>query len=94
VAGVTTFGVTTGGTEAGFGGVATAGFAATGDVTAGFSATGGAAGRAGVAASFFPMMAFKTSPGLEMLDKSILVLIPSASRAGRELFVEADCERR
>jgi hypothetical protein len=40
-------------------------------------------------------MAFKTSPGLEMLDKSILVLIPSASlRAGRELLLEADVERR
>src|SRR6185312_4687047 len=43
----------------------------------------------------FPRIAFRTSPGLEMLDKSILGLMPSASpRLGRALFAEADSARR
>jgi hypothetical protein len=34
-------------------------------------------------------MAFRTSPGLEILERSILVLISSLSaRLGRECFVE------
>jgi hypothetical protein len=97
VAGTTIFGAG-GGTAIGFGGVATAGLVTRGAAGARLSATG-AAGRGGAAGvttvSFFPMMAFKTSPGLEMFDRSILVLMPSASlRLEREAFEDADSERR
>jgi hypothetical protein len=57
--------------------------------TAGLAVTGGAAGLAGAAiASFFCVMAFSTSPGREICDKSILVLISSSPRSGR---AERDC---
>jgi hypothetical protein len=46
--------------------------------------TGGSAARTGAAtASFFCVIAFRTSPGREMCDKSILVLISSSPRSGR-----------
>jgi hypothetical protein len=56
--------------------------------------TGGAAGRGDVAgaggieaACCFPIIAFSTSPGLEMCERSIFVLIPSGSgRLERALF--------
>jgi hypothetical protein len=80
----------------GFGGVAIGAFA-TG--TAGFtSGTGGCgtAGRAGgggaTAAACFWLMALRTSPGLEMCERSILVLMPSVSaRAEREDLGEEAC---
>ncbi len=80
------FGVSTG---AGAGG---AGFAST---TGGFAATGGlGAGGAGGGActgpAFLLMIAFSTSPGLEMCDRSILVLIASGSvREEADFAVEA-----
>ena len=47
----------------------------------------GATGRTGgAAASFCWVIAFSTSPGREMFDKSILVLISSSPRDGRALF--------
>ena len=55
--------------------------------TAGLVSTGGAGGGASAAAGpcCLLMMAFKASPGLEILERSILVLISSASaRDGRE----------
>ncbi len=72
------------GVSAGFGGVAT-GACAAGDATgaAGFAATGGAEGLGGVTGAAVGacllMMALSTSPGLEMFDRSILVLISSDS---------------
>jgi len=73
--GVGTDGVTGGGV-----GLATG----VGGATAGLAASGGAVGRTGAAtASFFCVMAFSTSPGREMCDKSILVLISSSPRSGR-----------
>ena len=67
------------------------GLAAGGATTAGRAATGGAAGRAGGAtASFCWVMAFSTSPGREMCDKSILVLISSSPRSGRADFAVDD----
>ena len=66
---------------------------AAGAVAAGFSGgagvTGDAAARTGAcggtAASFFCVIAFSTSPGREMFDRSILVFISSSPRDGREL---------
>ena len=78
-------------TEAG--GVAgAAGFAA-GGATTGRGGTTGAGGRTGgaAAASFFCVIAFSTSPGREMCDKSILVLISSSPRNGRAERAEEDC---
>jgi hypothetical protein len=69
--------LTTGGAMAGFstcGGVI--GALTTG---VGFGAIGGAA-----TASFRCVIAFKTSPGREMFDRSILVLISSSPRAPRD----------
>jgi hypothetical protein len=68
--------------------------AGAGGATTGFITTGGAAGRAGggaAAASFFCVMAFSTSPGREMCDRSILVLISSSPRKGRELRADELC---
>jgi hypothetical protein len=81
-------GAGTGGVNgAGGGGV---GFAAGGAAT-GFATTGagGGAGRdgAGAAASFCWVMALSTSPGREICDRSILVLISSSPRSGRADFV-------
>jgi hypothetical protein len=48
-------------------------------------------GRTGVAASWRCVKAFSTSPGREMLDKSILVLISSSPRCAREDLDTAVC---
>jgi hypothetical protein len=67
---------------------------ATGGATTGLATTaGGDAGRtgAGAAASFFCVIAFSTSPGREMCDKSILVLISSSPRSGRAARADGDC---
>ena len=73
-------------------GAGVAGFAA-GGTTTGLAATGGAAGRTGgaAAASFFCVIAFSTSPGREMCDKSILVLISSSPRNVRADRADDDC---
>jgi hypothetical protein len=72
---------------------------AAGGAVAGFSAgagvTVGAAGRGatgGATASFRCVIAFNTSPGREMCDRSILVLISSSPRAPRELDLPAEDE--
>ena len=68
-------------------GFSTAG-ACTGDWVTGGTGTGrGATG--GAAASFRCVIAFSTSPGREICDKSILVLISSSPRIGRELDLPA-----
>jgi hypothetical protein len=60
--------------------------------TAGLAATGGAAGRTGAAAaSFFCVIAFSTSPGREICDKSILVLISSSPRSVRAERADEGC---
>ena len=73
----------------------TAGFA-TGGPTTGLATTGGVAGRTGsggaVAASFFCVIAFSTSPGREMCDKSILVLISSSPRSRRAVRADDVCD--
>lgn len=77
----------------GIGGLAWAGGAGDSGLTAGGGAdTGGVTGRAGgwVAASVFCWIARSTSPGREIFDKSILVLISSSGRAARKLFEDAD----
>ena len=92
-------------TEAGAAGLAGGGatvvgrLTAVGGTVAGFSVgacvTGGATGRGaagGATASFRCVIAFNTSPGREMCDRSILVLISSSPRAVRELDLPADAE--
>ncbi len=85
--GTTNFGAASGGGVGGFG---AGGFAAGGAGAAtGLVSTGGAVADGGAAAAAGPccllMMAFSASPGLEMWERSILVLISSASaRPGRE----------
>lgn len=55
----------------------------------GFTATGRTGGAAGGAGCCLLMIAFRTSPGFEILDRSILVLMPSDSlRAERADFAE------
>jgi hypothetical protein len=78
----------TGATDAG----GAAGLAA-GGTTTGLATTGGATGRAaaGAAASFFCVMALSTSPGREMCDKSILVLISSSPRSVRADLAAGVC---
>ncbi len=85
----------------GLGGVALAGD--TGAAGASFaSIAGGAAGvltagrAAGCSTAPFCWMARSTSPGREIFDRSILVLISSSPRAAREVFAElgAASERR
>ena len=58
--------------------------------TAGFSTGGLTAGRAagGSVTPFCCVMARSTSPGREIFDRSILVLIPSSPWAAREVFAE------
>jgi hypothetical protein len=80
-------------------GAGAAGFVAggttTGRLTLAGGATGGAAGRAaagGATASFFCVIALNTSPGREMFDRSILVLISSSPREARELDLPAEDE--
>ena len=94
--GTTTGRVTGGGatgapTEAG--GVAGAAGFATGGATTGRGGATGAGGRTGgaAAASFFCVMAFSTSPGREMCDRSILVLISSSPRSVRAVRAEEPC---
>ncbi len=74
--------MTRGATGTGGAGVATGG--RTGAAAAGFaSCTAGGvgfAGAGGAAGCLFPIIAFSTSPGLEMCDRSILVLISSEAR--------------
>ena len=100
-AGFSAAGATTSGRAAGAGvGAFAAGIAgaagggtglAAGGTTTGLAATGGAVGRAGGAtASFCCVMAFSTSPGREICDKSILVLISSSPRRGRTDFADVD----
>lgn len=98
-------GIGTGG-DGGSAGLVTAGatvvgrLTAAGGAAAGFSASpcaaGGAIGRGGGAAggtaSFFCVMAFKTSPGREMFDRSILVLISSSPREAREAALLPEAE--
>jgi hypothetical protein len=84
----------TGGALTGVGCSATtgaAGFAATGATGfAGGGGTGLATGGAGISAVVC-LIAFSTSPGLEILERSILVLISSAAAAERrrDFSVEA-----
>jgi hypothetical protein len=87
-------GATTAGVGAGVCGTAGGGVGRTaGGTTTGRAAMGGgAAGRAGGAtASFCCVMAFSTSPGREMCDKSILVLISSSPRSGRADRADGVC---
>jgi hypothetical protein len=105
-AGVTSLaagGAAAGASTAGLGGVALAGATGAGGASA-FASTAGAAtgdltaGRAAgcSAAPFCCVMARSTSPGREIFDRSILVLISSSLRAVREVFAElgAASERR
>jgi len=102
--GLSAVGATTSSRVAGGGGATVA--AATGGATAGvvafttevegaaagLAAAGGAACLDGAAiASFFCVMAFSTSPGREMCDRSILVLISSSPRSGRAERADDDC---
>jgi hypothetical protein len=81
---------------AGFGGIAfgaggaggASTFASTVGTVAGGLATERAAGGSGTA--FCCVIARSTSPGREIFERSILVLIPSSSRAEREVFAELD----
>ena len=85
-----------GGGAAGVGEVAGAGatgFGGAGGATTGLATMGGGAGvRIGAAAaSFFWVMAFSTSPGREMWERSILVLISSSPRKGRAVLAACVC---
>jgi len=65
-----------------------------GATTVGFGGATGGAGRGGAgaaAASFFCVIAFSTSPGREMCDRSILVLISSSPRSVRAARADGDC---
>ena len=102
-AGAGTAGFSAGAAAAGFVGIGAGGGAAGetaeaggaagfGIAAAGLAATAGAAGRGGgAAASFFWVMAFSTSPGREMCDRSILVLISSSPRTGRAGLAAGAC---
>jgi hypothetical protein len=97
--GATTGRGATGAAVTGAAGAGAAGFVAggttTGRLTLAGGATGGAAGRAaagGATASFFCVIALNTSPGREMFDRSILVLISSSPREARELDLPAEDE--
>ena len=92
-AGFTTGGATVVGRLTAVGGVA-AGFS-TGGCALGAAVIGGGTGRGatgGTTASFCCVIAFSTSPGREMCDKSIFVLISSSPRTGRELDLPAEEE--
>jgi hypothetical protein len=72
---------------------------AAGGAAAGFSVTlggtGGDVGRGaagGATASFFCVIALSTSPGREMFERSIFVLISSSPRGTRELDLPAEDE--
>jgi hypothetical protein len=80
-----------GGGVTGAGGTAT-GFAI-GGTTTGFATAGGTTGRGGITgatASFRCVIALRTSPGREMCERSILVLISSSPRDGRTAFPACD----
>ena len=86
--------LTNGGATVVVGRLTAAGGAAAGFSTEGgalgvtFTGTGASTGRGatgGTTVSFCCVIAFSTSPGREMCDKSIFVLISSSPRAGREL---------
>jgi hypothetical protein len=90
--GATTTGLT-GGATGGVNGAAGGGTGfATGGATTGLATTGGGAGRAGGGAtcSFCCVIALSTSPGREICERSILVLISSSPRSGRAVFAAAD----
>ncbi len=92
-AGFTTGGATIVGRLTAAGG-AVAGFS-TGAWAAGAVVTAGGTARVaagGTTASFRCVIAFSTSPGREMCDRSIFVLISSSPRAGREPDLPADDE--
>jgi hypothetical protein len=74
------------------GGATTGRLTPAGRVAAGACGAPGRAGAAGAAASFFCVIAFSTSPGREMFDRSILVLISSSPRDARELDLPAEDE--
>jgi hypothetical protein len=85
------------GAAAGFtaGGATTGRPTLAGGATAGACVTGGVTGRGAagaVTASFRCVIAFSTSPGREMFDRSILVLISSSPRNPRELDLPAGDE--
>ncbi len=82
------------GAATGAGGAACATGLATGGTTVGRGGTAGAAGRTGgaAAASFFCVIAFSTSPGREMCDRSILVLISSSPRSVRAERADDVCD--
>ncbi len=79
-------------------GAVTTGLVAGGATVGGFSAgareAGGTVGRgaAGATASLRCVIAFSTSPGREIFDRSILVLISSSPRSARELDFPAGDE--
>jgi hypothetical protein len=86
-----------GGAAGGVGGLGTGVLAVDGaGVTEALVSTGGAAGGGGTVAAgvcCLLMMAFNASPGLEIWERSILVLISSASeRPGREDRLEVGAE--
>lgn len=70
---------------------AMAGFSAGGCTDGGTIGRCGA-GAGGVAASFRCVMAFNTSPGREMFERSILVLISSSPRGERDAVLPAEVE--
>jgi len=97
---------TTGATSGAATGATTTGLAATGGAITGRTmpaggaatgacVTGGAAGRGvtgGATASLRCVIAFNTSPGRDMFDRSILVLISSSPRNARKLDLPAEDE--
>jgi len=88
-AGVTILGAGgAGASTAGLGGIAfgAPAFASTAGFSTGGLTAGRAAGRS--ATPFCCVMARSTSPGREIFDRSILVLIPSSGWAAREVFPE------
>lgn len=92
VAGVTILGATGAGGgvagAAGFGATGAAGLASGAGGAAGF---GGAAGAGGAGGCFLSRMAFSTSPGLEICDRSILVLISSGLACDARDDLPAPC---
>jgi hypothetical protein len=98
IAGVVALAVAVGEGVAGFagGGATVVGrLTPAGGAAAGLSAGACAAGRGaagGAAASFFCVIALSTSPGREMFDRSILVLISSSPRDARELDLPGEDE--
>jgi len=91
-AGTTGGGVATGGATAGgllTAGGATAVFSTTGAAVGGTMLGAGRGGAGADAASFLCVIALRTSPGREMLERSILVLISSSPRLERDALLEA-----